>query len=548
MVLSTYSSNLSASLPAEMKMDRRRFLGASAVGVLCAGAWPSLAAAAGKRGGTVVMTIIPEPPSMVSAFNTAAPLTVISPKMIEGLLSYDYDVNPRPQLARSWSVAPDGKSIEFKLQPNVKWHDGQPFTSADVAFSFMELLKKFHPRGRNVLAALSAVETPDSTTAIFRLARPSPAIMSALSSSESPILPKHIYEGSDPLTNPRNNNPIGTGPYKFVEWKRGNFIALERNPDYWDAGKPYLDKVIVRTFSDANARAAAFEAGELQLGGTTPVPLSEVERFRKNPNFTVEERGDELNNSMDFLEFNLRKPILGKVEVRQALRHAINRTAMIKAVWYGLAIPLDSPVPPVLKKFHASGLPQYPFDLKLANDMLDKAGYPRAAGNMRFKVTLDLPTISDVYQREAEFIRQSFRQVGVDVEIRISDVPSFVRRVYGEYDFDISLFPGSATADPTIGLQRFYYSKAAVKGSPFVNASGYNNPEMDQVLEEAAVEPDAEKRRALFARFQQIAMRDLPLFPLALPLNITIASAKLHDFMSGAEGIRDPLANAWLDP
>ncbi len=526
--------------------SRRSFLLAGTA-MACVAALPGFAIAAPKKGGTMVMSIIPEPSSMVSAFNTAAPLTVISPKMVEGLLSYDFDVNPRPLLAESWTMAPDGLSITFKLRANVKWHDGQPFTSADVAFSFMELLKKFHPRGRSVLAALTAVETPDATTAIFRLSRPSPAIMSALSSSEAPILPKHIYEGADPLTNPRNNNPIGTGPFKFVEWRRGNFIALERNPDYWDAGKPYLDKLIVRTFSDANARAAAFEAGELHLAGTGPVPLSEVERFKKNPNFVVEERGDEINNSMDILEFNLRRPQLEKVEVRQALRHALNRDVMIKSVWYGLAHKIDSPVPALLKKFHAPGLPQYPYDLARANELLDKAGFPRAAGGMRFKVTLDLPTISDVYQREAEFLRQSFRQVGVDVEVRISDVPSFIRRVYAEYDFDISLLPASATADPTIGLQRFYYSKATVKGAPFVNASSYNNPEMDQILEAAAVEPDTEKRRALFVKFQEIAMRDLPIFPIALPYNITIASAKLKDFMSGADGIRDTLANGWLD-
>jgi peptide/nickel transport system substrate-binding protein len=127
-------------------------------------------------------------------------------------------------------------------------------------------------------------------------------------------------------------------------------------------------------------------------------------------------------------------------------------------------------------------------------------------------------------------------------------VPSYIRRVFGEYDFDLTLFPGSATNDPTIGLQRFYWSKAATKGAPFVNAWGYADAEMDTVLEAAAIEVDAAKRKALFVRFQEIAMRDLPILPLALPLNITIASAKLNDFMAGGEGIRDPLANAWLAP
>jgi peptide/nickel transport system substrate-binding protein len=503
---------------------------------------------AATRGGTLVMTIIPEPSSMVSAFNTAAPLTVISSKMLEGLVSYDTSLAPTPKLATAWTIAADGLSISFTLRDGVRWHDGQPFSSADVAFTLLNLLKKYHPRGRSTFASLTAVDTPDAQTAILRLSRPSPAIMSALSGSESPILPKHLYETGDPLTNPANNAPVGTGPFRFAEWKRGNYIALERNAAYWDTGKPYLDRLVVKTYNDANARSAAFEAGELQLGSTTPVPLADLERFRKNPAFTVTDKGDEMNNSMDILGFNLRRPALAKPEVRQALRQAINTDLMIRTVWYGIAMKLDSPVPPVVPQFHAPNLTVPAFSVGQANAALDKAGFPRGADNIRFRLVLDLPTISDVYQREAEFLRQSFRAVGVELEIRLSDVPSYIRRVFGEYDFDLTLFPGSATNDPTIGLQRFYWSKAANKGAPFVNAWGYADVEMDSVLEAAAVEVDAAKRRALFVRFQEIAMRDLPLLPLALPLNITIAAAGLHDFMVGGEGIRDPLADAWLKP
>ncbi len=497
---------------------------------------PREAHAAARRGGMLVMTIIPEPSSLVSAFNTAAPLTVVSPKMLEGLLTYAADLSPRPHLATAWTVAPDGRTVAFTLREGVKWHDGADFTSADVAFSLFDLLKRYHPRGRATFAALDSVETPDARTVILRLAHPAPAMMSALSGSESPILPKHIYGSGDPLTNPANTAPIGTGPFRFVSWKRGDAITLARNPSYWDAGKPYLDGIVVKTYSDASARAAAFETGELQLASTTPVPLSEVDRFRRNKACKVAETGDEMNNTIDFLGFNLRRAALGKPEIRHAMSAAINRDSMIASVWYGLASKLDSPVPPVVPQFRAPGLAAPVFDPKGANAALDAAGFPRGAGNMRFKLTLDLPMINDVYQREAEFLRRSWRGIGVDVEIRISDVPAYIRRVFGEYDFDLTLFPGSATNDPTIGLQRFYWSKAAAKGAPFVNAWNYSDPEMDAVLEAASVEVDPDKRRALFIRFQQIAMRDIPLLPLALPLNITVAAAGLNDFMSGGGG------------
>jgi len=525
------------------RLSRRAALGgvaaASAIGRI---PWTQ----ASQRGGTLVMTIIPEPPSMVSAFNTAAPLTVVSPKLLEGLVTYDAQLSPQPKLATGWTIAPDGLSINFTLRQGVHWHDGRDFTSADVSFTLLNLIRKLHPRGRSTFAALTDVETPDAHTAVLRFSRPSPAVMSALSGSESPILPKHIYEIGDPLTNPANNAPIGTGPFRFVEWKRGNFIALERNPAYWDTGKPNLDRLVVKTYNDATARSAAFETGELQLASTTPVPLADIERFRKNPAFVVTDKGDEMNNSMDLMGFNFRRGPLGKVEVRQALRQAINFDAMVRTVWYGMAMKIASPVPPVVPQFHNAALTAPPFSLAQANQALDKAGYPRGADNIRFRLTLDVPTISDVYQREAEFLRQTFRQVGVETEIRISDVPSYLRRVFGEYDFDLCIMPGSATNDPTVGLQRYYWSKAANKGVPLVNAWGYADAEMDQVLEGAAVEVDAAKRKALFQRFQEIAMRDLPILPLGMPLNITIASAKLHDFMTSGEGIRDPLADAWL--
>jgi peptide/nickel transport system substrate-binding protein len=467
--------------------------------------------------------------------------------MVEGLLTYDAQLNPKPHLATAWTLAPDGLTVTFKLRAGVKWHDGTAFSSADVAFSLLNLLKKYHPRGRATFAALQSVDTPDPQTVILHLSRPAPAMLSALAGSESPILPKHLYEAGDPLANPANNAPVGTGPYRFVSWKRGEAIVLERNPDYWDTGKPHLDRIVVKTYGDAAARAAAFETGELQLASTTPVPLAEVARFQQNKQFTVTDRGDEMNNTVDFLAFNLRRPQLANVAVRQAISSAINRDAMIRAVWYGLATRLDSPVPPVVPNFHAKGLKPPSFDPKAANAALDKAGLPRGPGGLRCKLTLDLPQINDVYQREAEFIRQSLKQVGIDVDIRISDVPGYIRRVFAAYDFDMTLFPGSATNDPAIGLQRFYWSKAAAPGAPFVNAWGYANPEMDQTLEAAAIEVNEARRRALYARFQEIAMADLPMIPLALPANITIASAKLKDFMSGGEGIRDPLAAAWFE-
>lgn len=525
---------------AENTLSRRSLLQLGAAG-LAASAWPSGLWA--QNPSVLVMTIFPEPNTLLSALTTASPVATISSKMTEGLLSYDFDLTPRPHLAREWKMAPDGRSLEFKLQQGVTWHDGKPFTSADVAYTIMEIIKVYHPRGRNVFANVTAVDTPDDYTAILRMSAPSPTIISALSSSETPILPKHVYAGTDVLKNPANNAPIGTGPYKFSQWQRGSHIILERNPNYWQAGKPTISRLVVRAFPDAGARTAAFEAGELLLAGDGPIPLNEVKRFRENPAFVVEERGTEMGNSTDVIETNLRNPYLAKREVRQALMHAIDSKLMMNTVWYGLAESLTGPIPKRLSHFYSADVPLYPYDLDKANKLLDAAGHPRGADGMRFKLRLTWPAISDTYERAAQFLRQQFRKIGINLDLQSADVSTFVTQVYGKYEFDLNLFPCSVTADPSIGLQRFYDSRTVKQGTPFVNASGYSNPAMDKILDAAALEMDREKRHALFAQFQRIAMEDLPILPISRPVTVTVANKKVKNFMTTAEGWRDPYAD-----
>ena len=536
---------MTAGHDARPTLNRRHLLALGAAGGL-AGLMPFGPAAAQAAGGTVVMTIVPEPNAMVSAFNSADPVNVVSSKMVEGLVTYDFELTPQPHLATGWEISEDGKAITFHLRDDVRWHDGTPFTSADVAFSLMEIIKNHHPRGRGTFSGLEAVETPDATTAILRLAQPKPALMSALDGWETPILPKHVYEGTDYLTNPANNAPIGTGPFKFVEWEPGSHVIMARNDDYWQEGQPKLDRIVTRFYGDPGARVAAFEAGELHLGGNGPIPLNEVKRFQDNPAFVVELRGTELNNSLDILQLNLREGPLASLEVRQALMHAIDRDLMLDTVWYGLAEVLTGPVPKTIPKFHTDDVPLYPFDPAKAEELLEAAGFPRQ-GDWRFRLRLIAPAIGDTYDRAGQFLAQQLRKVGIDLEIRMVDVPTFIRSVYADYDFDMAMFPGSVTADPSIGSYRFFHSSAIAQGTPFVNASDYRSPEMDAVLDAAAVETDPDKRVQQMHEFQRIAMTDLPILPLARPIYTIVASARLHDFLTGPNGVANTLGAAWLE-
>jgi len=498
------------------------------------------------KGGTLTMVVQPEPPTLLSAINSAAPIGVVSTKILEGLLTYDFDMNPRPALAETWKVSPDGKTITFNLRQGVKWHDGKDFTSADVQFSVMKVWKELHPRGRSTFAKVTAVETPSPSVAIFKLAEPSPPLMVALNGYEGQILPRHLYEGTDIAQNPWNNKPIGTGPFVFKEWQKGNFIQLDRNPAYWDKGKPYLDRIVVRIIPDASARAAAFETGEVLLGGFSPVPLNDVKRLEATGKFEIETRGYEYFAPMFLMEFNLANTYLKDKRVRQAIAHAIDRDVVVKTIWFGFGKPAVSAVPSVLTQFHDPSVAKYPFDPKKAEQLLDEAGFKRGAGGKRFKLIHDFLPYGNDYQRTAEYVKQALGKVGIDVEIRSQDTAAFLKRVYTDNDFDLTINFLYAMPDPTIGVQRIYWSKNIKKGVPFSNASGYSNPEMDKVIERAQVEHDRKKRRELLNRMQQIAADDLPVLDLFEVRFFTLASKRVQNYTSSADGVYSSFSSVWL--
>ena len=500
-----------------------------------------------RRGGTLTAIVQPEPPTLISALNAGAPTGVVSTNIFDGLFTYDWDMALKPALAESWQVAPDGLAITFRLRPGVRWHDGQAFTAADVKYSLEEIWRKIHPRGRATFANVDAVETPDPLTVVLRLRQPSPVILSALNAYESQILPKHIYEGSDPLANPVNLKPIGTGPFRFKEWVRGEHIILERNPDYWEADKPYLDRIVFRIVPDATARAALLETGQAQYAPYSPVPLSDVARLRALPGLMIETRGYEWISPWLFLEFNLRKPELADVRVRRAIAHAVNRDVIARTVWHGFGKAAVSTVPSSLARFHKADVAQYPFDVKRAEALLDEAGHKRGADGMRFALSHDFLPYGDDYRRTGEYVRQALRRVGIDLTLRSQDTPSYLRRVFAEYEFDISSSWASSFSDPQIGVQRFFWSKTINKGTPWTNASGYANPAMDQVIEAAQRSADPAERSRLFGEMQRIAAEDLPNLPL-IELNFfTVHSKRLHDVAMGPDAVYASLKHAWLE-
>ncbi|MFT3959843.1 ABC transporter substrate-binding protein [Propionivibrio sp.] len=510
--------------------------------VLAAAGLAGAAIAEPRSGGNLNWIVTPEPALIVPLTTTAGGSCEIGPKIVEGLLTYDQKLNPKPQLATAWSVAKDGLQYRFDLRKGVKWHDGKEFTSADVAFSILAL-KQYHPRGRSVFANVTRVETPDAHTAILVLSKPAPFLLTALAATESPIVPKHLYEGTDILTNKYNSAPVGTGPFVFKEWVRGSYVALERNPNYWDKPKPYLDKVTVRFIPDAAARALALESGSADLGGQA-IPLSDVERFKALPNFAVDTSSEPYLGSQHQLYFNLDSPILANLEVRRALAGALDLNALNRLVWFGYGQVSASPIGPLIAKYHDGSIQPYPFDPKRSEAALDAAGHKRGADGTRFKLRLLWNPFQE--KRAAEFVRQSWARIGVDAVIENYDFATYTTKAYTDRAFDVTLEALANMFDPTVGVQRVFWSKNFKVGLPFANPAHYANPEVDRLLEAAAVEIDEGKRQKQFQEFQRIVNKDLPSIEFGTNPRVVVLAKKVRNYAPTGEGLRGSFADAYL--
>lgn len=529
-------------------MRRRTFLLAAGATVLLP--MPSgvlFAQEAAKKGGQVNFVAWPPPTYLTSAIATSAEVSV-GTKFFDGLLEYEFDMTPKPSLAEKWEASEDGLRITFNLRKGVKWHDGQALTSKDVAFTIMQITKIHHGRGRVTFAAVTDVETPDEYTAVFILSQPAPAVLKSLNSMETPIMPAHLYEGTEIMQNPYNINPVGTGPWKLVEYKIGESVVMERNPDYWREGLPNIDVLTIQYVGDAATRTALLETGAVDVATHSMVPLSDVQRLRDSGSFDVTEAGYATYSSLQFIDFRLDHEILGKKEVRHALAHAIDLQWIVENILYGYSRAATGPIhQDNIEYYTTEGVPSYPFDLAKAEQLLDAAGYPRGADGVRFELTMVPTPWGETTLPTAEYIREQFRQIGVSMNIVTGDMGSFVKRVYGDRNFDLNITSGNSGADPAIGVHRFYKSSAFQPGVAFSNASGFKNEEVDALLEAAETEMDASKRKEQYKRFQQIVMEELPSFPLVATSYLTVANKRVHDHTIGAVGAFGSMAEAWIE-
>ena len=403
------------------------------------------------------------------------------------------------ELAEKWSWRDDGKTLVFTLRKDVRWHDGQPFSSKDVKYTF-DLVRgapgvpalRLNPR-KVWYAQIQAIEAPDPDTVVFRLKRPQPSLLMLLASGYSPVYPAHI-----PVAELRTRC-VGTGPFKLKEYRPGELIEFVRNPDYFIKGRPYLDGIRFIIIKERGTRIAALQTGRVDVTmpqeGTKPA----AEQLKKSvPSMVIDEVSQSIN---DNLLMNFKKAPFTDARVRRALSLAIDRLAYIQAVRQGGAAVGASMLPRPwgvwgLAPGELAGLPGSGDPAKQkaeARQLLTEAGF---GPGHPLRLTVSTRAIAQ-YIDMATFALDQLKQVGVDATLeQVESAVWFAKLTRGEYELGANL-TGVSVDDPDANFYENY-----VCGSPR-NYSQYCNPEVDRMIDQQSQTLDQVTRRRLVAEIQK---------------------------------------------
>ena len=460
-----------------------------------------------KRGGEVVLTLDATGMAVLNTELTSqSPALFMADVWADGLMARDAAGRRIPHIATSWTVSPDGKLYTFRLRPGVKWSDGQPFTSKDVAFTLSQF-GKLNTYLSKLAPLVAGIETPDDLTVAVTLTQPVTAALDLFDKENFPLMPEHVYAGTDIPTNPANRKPVGLGPFKLDNWEPGRALTFVRNPFYWDQPKPYLDRVLVALVPSQQQQLNAVIQGEadwMQFFDFSQVARAEeASKSGKMKVVKITINAPERSS----LDFNMRRAPISDVRVRQALFQATDRKRISADAYRGLAVPATSAIPEQFTELYDPSVnydTMYPYDKAKAAALLDAAGFPLKDGR-RFSVELTYAA-SSPFDAIAKSIAAQWQEIGVDVKLTGLDAQIWTDKVYRQNDFDLSLTSLTGRSDPTLGVDRSFVCNPA--HLPYTNPTGYCNAELDKIALTAGAVPQ-DQRRALYKQYEEIVARDL---------------------------------------
>ena len=512
--------------------------------VAAAGAMP-IAHAEPKAGGTLI-SFTTGYRTLNPAVQSGAATGIPGSQIFAGLIRVGPGYKIEPYLAKSWTISDDKRTFTFHLVKNARFQDGVPITGEDVKFS-LETVRANHPFGPAMFGKVSSIDVPDPSTVVLHLSQPVPGLMLSLQPLLMPILPKHVYGDSKNIkTDPRNmQNVVGSGPFKVLQNNPGEQLVLVRNDDFFIKGRPYLDKIVYRVVKDPLTLVLMLEKGTIDYAPFSGIRPTDAARIERAKGIKLTTKGYAAVGYVHYFEMNLRHKPFNNRDVRAALAHAIDTNFLSKVVFGGRVTPGTGPLHSG-NPFYSPDVPHYAPDLKKAAAMLDKAGYPVGPGGSRFSFTLDVPNWSvQAHVPEAEYIKAQLMKLKIKVKLRRApDFGTWVKRI-SSWDYDATMNGAFNYADPTIGVTRLFMCNN-IRHVIWSNTEGYCNPELDKVLNAAAVETNFDKRKALYAKAQRIIDQDVVFINMPEDYSATVYSNRVGNLPLGPYGALAPWYDVYL--
>jgi peptide/nickel transport system substrate-binding protein len=520
------------------------FLLISSVCILLPGTWaPAKSAQEPIYGGRIVVSILGDPPHLIPTLTLNVQTDSAADPIFNALVGQDLNSAYIPDLAESWEISSDGLTYVFHLA-NATWHDGVAVTSEDVKFTILEVYK-YHSYGKTLLSALEEIQTAGPQTVILRFNVSQPAAVMA-SLVRCQILPKHLYENTNVLENEYNMKPIGSGPFKFKEWVKGDHITLTRNANYFKKDLPYVDEIVYKIIPTAEGAALAFDKGEVDVIPYMSVPMSEVERWGADPNAKVVLGAAEAGDVIMMLTFNLEKTELptSNILVREAIYHALNLSEILSKAWYGVGNIGTSAVSTDWAKLYNPNLPQYEHNVTRANELLDLAGYPKGSDGNRFSLKMVYrPPLS--IQKSGELMKEQLKAVGINLDLIYLEIAAAATKVYVSRDFELYLGHFATGPNPDVGVSRLYCAWNIRPGVTYTNAAFYNNSRVDELFALAKEATNETQRIEYYYEVQQILATDLPTIWLTEELQPIVFKARLNNITALKWSPDRSFAYAW---
>lgn len=487
-----------------------------------------------KFGDSIIEGSIGEPSNLIPILATDSSSHAIAGLIYNGLLKYDKNLNLTGDLAYKWEVSDDKKVITFHLRKGVKWHDGTEFTSKDVKFTYETIVDNNTPTAYDSdFRIIDKVETPDDyTIKVYYKTAYAPA----LSSWTIGILPYHKLKGVTITKSELQRSPIGTGPYKFKEWKAGHSVTLEAYDNYYE-GRPNLDRYTMKIIPDTSTMFLELLNKNIDLMGLSPLQFA---KQTSNPRFVSDyNKYSYLSNSYTYIGYNLKHRFLQDKRVRQALSYATPKEDIIKGVLFGLGIPADGPFKPGTI-WYTDNVTKYNYDLEKAKLLLKEAGFEDKnkdgiveKDGVPFIITITTNQGNTTRSSIAEIIQHTWKKIGIKVEIRILEWATFITEYIDKRNFDVVILGWTIPMEPD-PYDVWHSSRCGGKNLNFIC---YQNQEVDKLIEEGRLEFDVQKRVKIYHKISQILAEDQPYTFLFYPKALIALHKRFKNVEEAPAGI-----------